>query len=120
MMTLEDVLAMKYAFQTEAMQGLMPKSIKAKLLEMIDNYLVADASEVPFIFQKYMKVGGKKIRNPFEMFRVAAVVNAFGGVFVQFFKQSTVMLSAFANTKTLQGKAYLIRTFGEMLALTFE
>tara|TARA_R100000406_G_scaffold26357_1_gene16945 strand:+ start:18365 stop:27103 length:8739 start_codon:yes stop_codon:yes gene_type:complete len=119
MMSLEDVLAMKYAFQTEAMQGLMPKSIKAKLSEMIDNYLVADATEVPFIFQKNIRVGGKTIRNPFEMFRVAAVVNAFGGVFVQFFKQSTVMLSAFANTKTLQGKAYLIRTFGEMLALTF-
>ena len=119
MMSLEDVLAMKYAFQTEAMQGLMPKSIKAKLSEMIDNYLVADATEVPFIFQKNIKVAGKTIRNPFEMFRVAAVINAFGGVFVQFFKQSTVMLSAFANTKTLQGKAYLIRTFGEMLALTF-
>ena len=119
MMTLEDVLAMKYAFQTEAMQGLMPKSIKAKLLEMIDNYLVADASEVPFIFQKYMKVGGKKIRNPFEMFRVAAVIAAFGGVAIQFFKQSTVMLSAFANIKSLAAKGYLIRTFGEMLALTF-
>ena len=119
MMSLEDVLAMKYAFQTEAMQGLMPKSIKAKLSEMIDNYLVADATEVPFIFQKNIKIAGRKIRNPFEMFRVAAVINAFGGVFIQFVKQSTVMLSAFGNTKTLQGKAYLMRTFGEMLALTF-
>ena len=119
MQTLEDVLAMKYAFETEAMQGLMPKSIKAKLSEMVDNYLIADVTNVPFIFQKYMNISGKKIRNPFEMFRVAAVVNAFGGVFIQFIKQSTVMISAFANTKNLQSKAYLIRTFGEMLALTF-
>ena len=119
MMSLEDVLAMKYAFQTQAMKDLIPDSVRHKLSEMIDNYLVADAAKVPFIFQKNIRVGGRMIRNPFEMFRVAAVVNAFGGVFIQFFKQSTVMLSAFANTKTLQGKAYLLRTFGEMLALTF-
>ena len=119
MMSLEDVLAMKYAFQTQAMGGLMPDSIKSKLSEMIDNYLVADATKVPFIFQKNIRVGGRRIRNPLEMFRVAAVVDAFGGVLIQFFKQSTVMISAFGNTKTLQGKGYLLTTFGEMLALTF-
>ena len=119
MMSLEDVLAMKYAFQTQAMGGLMPDSIKSKLSEMIDNYLVADATKVPFIFQKNIRVGGRMIRNPLEMFRVAAVVDAFGGVLIQFFKQSTVMISAFGNTKTLQGKGYLLTTFGEMLALTF-
>jgi len=117
--TLGSVLAYKYAFASSQMDDLMSSKIKGQMDKKIDNYLLSDVQSNPFVFQKHVTVFDRKVFNPLEMFRAAAVVNAFGGFLIQFFKQGGVAVSTAINMRSVESLMYFATDLCTNLALTF-
>ena len=117
--TIGSVLAMKYAFNTSQMDDLMVDKVKVQLNKKIDDYLLADTQNDPFIFRQHIKVGGRKYVNPIEILRHAAVVNAFASFLIQFFKQGGVAVSTAINMKSIDSLMFFAADLSTNLALTF-
>ena len=118
--TVGDVVAANHALNSEAMKELIPDTSARKELERkIMLYVQQDTGKVPPVFQPTFRVKGTRFVNPLYVVRTAVVIKAFGGVFFQTLKQSTVLTSVMFQTKNpLQAIPYLIGTVYEMAAYT--
>ena len=114
--TVGDVMSLQSVFSSEAMADLIKddgtrKQLHGKMMQ----YITQDAGQAPIVFQKYIKYGGKKYINPLNVVRTATIVKAFGSLFIQTLKQSTVSLSVMANAQDpVQSIPYFMQTVGEL------
>lgn len=118
--TVGDVVAANHALNSEAMMELIPDTAARKELERkMMLYVQQDTGKVPPVFQPTFRVKGTQFVNPLYVLRQAVVIKAFGGVFFQTLKQSTVLTSVMFQTKNpLQAIPHLISTVYEMAAYT--
>ena len=116
---LGDILAMEYAFGTEAFGNLVKDEAAGQLKQYIRDFLQVETQSEPFIFSSRVRVGDKTLLNPIESLRAAAVVGAFGSIFVQVVKQGTVGLATFMNMRSISSMMYFIQESTSILALTF-
>lgn len=118
--TVGDVVAANHALNSDAMKSLIPDTSSRKELERkIMLYVQQDTGKVPPVFQPTFRVRGTRFVNPLYVLRNAVVIKAFGGVFFQTLKQSTVLTSVMFQTKNpLQAIPYLVGTVYEMASYT--
>jgi hypothetical protein len=116
---LGDILAMEYAFGTEAFGNLVKDEAGGQLKQYVRDFLQVETQSEPFIFRSRVRVGGKALLNPIESLRAAAVVGAFGSIFVQVVKQGTVGLATFMNMRSISSMMYFMQESASILALTF-
>ena len=116
---LGDILAMEYAFGTEAFGNLVKDEAAGQLKQYVRDFLQVETQSEPFIFSSRVRVGDKTLLNPIESLRAAAVVGAFGSIFVQVVKQGTVGLATFMNMRSISSMMYFIQESTSILALTF-
>ena len=116
---LGDILAMEYAFGTEAFGNLVKDEAAGQLKQYVRDFLQVETQSEPFIFSSRVRVGDKVLFNPVEGLRLAAVVGAFGSIFVQVVKQGTVGLATFMNMRSISSMMYFIQESTSILALTF-
>ena len=120
--TVGDVVAANHALNSDAMKNLIPDTSARKDLERkIMLYVQQDTGKIPPVFQPTFRVKGTRFINPLYVVRNAVVIKAFGGVFFQTLKQSTVLTSVMFQTKNpLQAIPYLVGTVYEMAAYTLK
>jgi len=116
---LGDILAMEYAFGTEAFGNLVKDEAAGQLKQYIRDFLQVELQSEPFIFRSRVRVGDKVLLNPVEGLRIAAVVGAFGSILVQVYKQSTVGFATFFNMRSISSMMYFMQESASILALTF-
>lgn len=118
--TVGDVVAANHALNSDAMKSLISDTSSRKELERkIMLYVQQDTGKVPPVFQPTFRVRGTRFVNPLYVLRNAVVIKAFGGVFFQTLKQSTVLTSVMFQTKNpLQAIPYLVGTVYEMASYT--
>ena len=118
--TVGDVVAANHAMNSDAMKELITDTAARKELERkIMLYVQQDTGKVPVVFQPTGRIRGVRFVNPIYVLRQAAIIKAFGGVFFQTLKQSTVLTSVmFQTSNPLQAIPYLIGIVYEMAAYT--
>jgi len=123
--TIGDVMALQSAFSSEEMTQLIPDNGRRnRLHQKLMQYISQDIGSAPSVFKSRFIVnervpflGGRRFRNPLQTIRIATIVRAFGGVFVQTLKQSTVLVSVIGNMKNpMQSIPYLLQTWAEIWA----
>ena len=117
METVGSTLAHRFVMNSESAKSLMPNdAVRSALEGKIARYVHQDTGKTPAFFQKDFVLLGKRIENPAHIIRQAVVVNAFGGLVIQTFKQSTVLInSLFQSKNPLQTFPYVMQTIAEMV-----
>ena len=114
--TVGDMLAARFAMDSEAMDKAMPdQKLKFRLRDMMAEYATQDRSTNE-LFKEKVNLGVFKINNPLATMRDALVVRAFGGFITQTLKQSTVLISVVSSAKNVpQATQYLTGLMAEMV-----